>query len=90
MKKLIIAAFALLPFTSSFAQDDVYPAKEYKGLLFIKNGIVHVGNGQVLEGFPPDDLDHMAEGGAITMTCEFCNLDFRFARDEVQGQAGRG
>jgi imidazolonepropionase-like amidohydrolase len=49
MKKLIIAAFALLPFTSSFAQDDVYPAKDYKGLLFIKNGTVHVGNGQVLE-----------------------------------------
>ncbi|WP_137181072.1 Hsp33 family molecular chaperone HslO [Roseomonas sp. AR75] len=44
---------------------------------------------QVLEGFPPDDLDHMAEGGAITMTCEFCNLDFRFERDEVQGRAGR-
>ncbi|WP_270935287.1 Hsp33 family molecular chaperone HslO [Falsiroseomonas oryzae] len=44
---------------------------------------------QVLEGFPPDDLDHMAEGGAITMTCEFCNLDFRFARDEVQSRAGR-
>jgi molecular chaperone Hsp33 len=43
----------------------------------------------VLEGFPPDDLDHMAEGGAITMTCEFCNLDFRFERDEVQGKAGR-
>ncbi len=49
MKRLIIAAFALLPFTSSFAQDDVYPAKEYKGLMFIKNGTVHVGNGQVLE-----------------------------------------
>lgn len=44
---------------------------------------------QVLEGFPPDDLDHMAEAGAITMTCEFCNLDFRFDRDEVQGRAGR-
>ena len=44
---------------------------------------------QVLEGFPPDDLDHMAEGGAITMTCEFCNLDFRFDRDEVTGRAGR-
>ncbi|WP_237215323.1 Hsp33 family molecular chaperone HslO [Falsiroseomonas oryziterrae] len=41
---------------------------------------------QVLEGFPPDDLDHMAEGGAITMTCEFCNLDFRFERAEVQGK----
>jgi molecular chaperone Hsp33 len=44
---------------------------------------------QLLEGFPPDDLDHMAEDGAITMTCEFCNLDFRFERSEVQGQAGR-
>ncbi|PWS38441.1 heat-shock protein Hsp33 [Falsiroseomonas bella] len=44
---------------------------------------------QVLEGFPPDDLDHMAEDGAITMTCEFCNLDFRFDRDEVQSRAGR-
>jgi molecular chaperone Hsp33 len=43
----------------------------------------------VLEGFPPDDLDHMAEDGAITMTCEFCNLDFRFERAEVQGKAGR-
>ncbi|MGG5817739.1 Hsp33 family molecular chaperone HslO [Falsiroseomonas sp. HW251] len=44
---------------------------------------------QVLEGFPQDDLDHMAEGGAITMTCEFCNLDFRFGPDEVAGRAGR-
>jgi len=44
---------------------------------------------QVLEGFPPDDLDHMAEAGTITMTCEFCNLDFRFDREEVQSRAGR-
>jgi molecular chaperone Hsp33 len=43
----------------------------------------------VLEGFGPDDLDHMAESGAITMTCEFCNLDFRFERGEVAGKAGR-
>lgn len=43
----------------------------------------------VLEGFGPEDLDHMAEGGAITMTCEFCNLDFRFERDEVAGKARR-
>lgn len=43
----------------------------------------------VLEGFPPEDLDHMAEGGAITMTCEFCNLDFRFERSEVRGGARR-
>lgn len=39
----------------------------------------------VLSNFGADDLDHMAqEDGAITMTCEFCNLDFRFDRAEVQ------
>ncbi|NHO32888.1 Hsp33 family molecular chaperone HslO [Acetobacter sp. LMG 1636] len=37
----------------------------------------------VLERFPEDDLDHMAEDGQITMKCEFCNIDFRFARGEV-------
>ena len=41
----------------------------------------------VLAGFSGDDLDHMAEDGVITMTCEFCNLGFRFNRDEVQGKA---
>ena len=41
----------------------------------------------ILEGFSSDDLDHMAVGGDIVMTCEFCNLDFRFARAEVRGQA---
>ncbi len=40
----------------------------------------------VLSRFGQGDLDHMAqEDGAITMTCEFCNLDFRFDRAEVQG-----
>ena len=39
----------------------------------------------VLEGFPADDLDHMTENGSIAMTCEFCNVTFRFARDEVRG-----
>ena len=41
----------------------------------------------ILEGFSGDDLDHMVVGDAIVMTCEFCNLDFRFTRDEVRGQA---
>lgn len=40
----------------------------------------------ILEGFGPEDLDHMAVQGSIVMTCEFCNLDFRFDRDEVHGQ----
>ncbi|MBV9786528.1 MAG: Hsp33 family molecular chaperone HslO [Acidisphaera sp.] len=44
----------------------------------------------ILEGFPPDDLDHMSVGGDIVMTCEFCNFDFRFHRENVRGAvAGR-
>ena len=38
----------------------------------------------VLGGFSDDDLDEMAQDGAITMTCEFCNYDFKFARAEVR------
>jgi molecular chaperone Hsp33 len=41
----------------------------------------------ILEGFSGDDLDHMAVEGDIVMTCEFCNLDFRFARSDVNGLA---
>lgn len=43
----------------------------------------------ILEGFGAEDLDDMTVGGDIVMTCEFCNLDFRFARNEVRsrGQA---
>jgi molecular chaperone Hsp33 len=40
----------------------------------------------ILEGFPTVDLDHMATDGLIVMTCEFCNLDFKFGRDEVKGK----
>ncbi len=41
----------------------------------------------ILESFSRDDLDHMAVDGDIVMTCEFCNVDFRFAREEVRGAA---
>jgi molecular chaperone Hsp33 len=40
----------------------------------------------ILEGFSADDLDHMAVGGEIVMTCEFCNYDFRFPRVGVRGK----
>ena len=40
----------------------------------------------ILEGFPSDDLDHMAVDGDIVMTCEFCNFDFRFPREDVRGR----
>jgi molecular chaperone Hsp33 len=44
----------------------------------------------LLEGFPEADLDHMAEEGTITMTCEFCNVAFRFERADIRGSAGHG
>jgi molecular chaperone Hsp33 len=44
----------------------------------------------ILEGFGPQDLDHMSVDGEIVMTCEFCNTDFRFNRDEVRGRRAGG
>jgi molecular chaperone Hsp33 len=41
----------------------------------------------ILEGFSTEDLDHMAVGGDIVMTCEFCNHDFRFPREGVRRAA---
>ncbi|HEX7390190.1 MAG TPA: Hsp33 family molecular chaperone HslO, partial [Acidiphilium sp.] len=38
----------------------------------------------VLGGFSGEDLDHMTVEGTITMTCEFCNVDFRFPRADVE------
>jgi imidazolonepropionase-like amidohydrolase len=50
MKKIFSNIAALLLLTGFVqAQETVYPAKDYKGRLFITNGTVHVGNGQVLE-----------------------------------------
>ncbi len=50
MKKIqyILSAFLLVSVVS-VAQDNIYPAKAQKGLLFLKNGTVHVGNGTVIE-----------------------------------------
>jgi len=44
------AALSLLASLNARAQDDVYPAKDYKGKLYITGGTIHVGNGQVIEG----------------------------------------
>lgn len=40
----------------------------------------------ILEGFPAEDLDDMAQEDEIVMTCEFCNHDFRFAREAVRSR----
>lgn len=48
-----IATFFIVMFLAALmpvlAQDDIYPAKPYNGLLFIKNATIHIGNGQVVE-----------------------------------------
>lgn len=48
MKKYITILIATAICSNASAQENIYPAPEYKGLLFIKNGTVHTGNGQVL------------------------------------------
>lgn len=50
MKKIILSLstiFLLIAVTQ--AQETVYPAKAQIGIIYIKNGTVHVGNGTVLE-----------------------------------------
>jgi imidazolonepropionase-like amidohydrolase len=44
------ATLSLLATLTARAQDDVYPAKDYKGRLYITGGTIHIGNGQVIEG----------------------------------------
>ncbi|UFN47006.1 Hsp33 family molecular chaperone HslO [Roseomonas sp. OT10] len=83
--------------------DDSLPGEELLHRLFHAEGLVtdraralsygcrcsRARLASVLQGFAEDDLDHMAEGGAITMTCEFCNVAFRFDRMEVRPASGR-
>lgn len=49
MKRLIYILSCFTLMTGISAQDNIYPAKPQKGLLFLKNGTVHVGNGTVIE-----------------------------------------
>lgn len=49
MKKIFFLFIFSSFLYSAWSQDDVYPAKEYKGILYIMNGTVHVGDGRVLD-----------------------------------------
>jgi len=48
MKKIILNLLALISVVTINAQESVYPAKKQEGPIYIMNGTVHVGNGQVL------------------------------------------
>ena len=50
MKKIIYILSSLMLLSGiATAQENVYPVKPQKGILFLKNGTVHVGNGTVIE-----------------------------------------
>jgi len=48
MKKILLNLLALFSVVAINAQETVYPAKKQEGPVYIMNGTVHVGNGQVL------------------------------------------
>lgn len=48
MKKIFLSAVIMMICNMLVAQDDVYPAKKQTSPILIKNGMVHVGNGQIL------------------------------------------
>ncbi len=47
--RLIFFLLGIFSLISGSAQENVYPAKENKGIIFIKNATIHVGNGKVIE-----------------------------------------
>lgn len=49
MKNILLIIILLAAAIFSSAQETVYPAKENKGLTFIKNVTIHTGNGKVIE-----------------------------------------
>lgn len=40
----------------------------------------------ILNNFTTDELNNMEQKGDIIMTCEFCNYDFIFPRNEIHGK----
>lgn len=76
MKKVLFTIIISLPLAALLldaapvqAQDDVYPAKDYKGKLFITGGTIHIGNGQVIEGgtIAVDNGKIVQVGAAVTI-----------------------
>jgi imidazolonepropionase-like amidohydrolase len=47
--RLIFFLLAVFSLINGSSQENVYPAKENKGIIFIKNATIHVGNGKVIE-----------------------------------------
>jgi molecular chaperone Hsp33 len=44
----------------------------------------------MLKSFSQEDRDHMVENGEISVTCEFCSANYRFAPEDVQAGPAEG
>ena len=44
------------------------------------------GVASMLGSFSPEERADMVENGAISVTCEFCNANYRFAPGEIGGE----
>ena len=49
MKKLFNLVMLMMAAVASFAQANVLPAPAQKGVMYVKNVTIHVGNGTVIE-----------------------------------------
>ena len=77
MKKIFFNVLALLVVITTHAQETVYPAKAQTSALFISNGTVHVGNGQVLNNTSVEIRDGKitAIGNNITASAGATTVD---------------
>lgn len=77
MKKIFLNVLVLLAVITSHAQETVYPAKAQTSAIFISNGTVHVGNGQVLNNTSVEIRDGKiaAIGNTITASAGATTVD---------------
>lgn len=77
MKKIFLSAVIMMICNMLVAQDDVYPAKKQTSPILIKNGMVHVGNGQILNNTSIEIKDGKitAIGNSVAASSNSITLD---------------
>jgi len=77
MKKIFLGAVIMMICNILVAQDDVYPAKKQTSPILIKNGMVHVGNGQILNNTSIEIKDGKitAIGNSVAASSNSITLD---------------
>jgi len=77
MKKIFLGAVIMMICNMLVAQDDVYPAKKQTSPILIKNGMVHVGNGQILNNTSIEIKDGKitAIGNSVAASSNSITLD---------------